>query len=81
LTNLAADWDLLQSLAQKSKGQLFSAEEAGKIVERLGRQVQRKVLREEGKPWHDEPLVWWVLGVLLALLTLEWSWRKWLDLP
>ena len=51
------------------------------LLDRLARHIQRTEYRDESKPWQDEPMVWWLLGVLLGLLTLEWAWRKWLDLP
>ena len=57
---------------------------AEEIVDRLARRVESKEQRDEGserRPWQDAPMVWWMLGVLLGLLTLEWGWRKWLDLP
>jgi hypothetical protein len=50
-------------------------------VDRLERRVARTEYRDESRPWQDAPMVWWMLGVLLGLLTLEWGWRKWLDLP
>ncbi len=81
MAELATDWDLLQALAQNSKGELYSSDQAQEVLQRLARRVQRRELREESRPWQDAPLVWWSLGGLIALLTLEWGWRKWLDLP
>jgi hypothetical protein len=43
--------------------------------------VPPRETRQDSRPWQDEPLVWWVLGVLVGLLALEWLWRKRLDLP
>ena len=50
-------------------------------MDRLQRARAAHGIVRETRPWQDEPLVWWMLGVLLGLLTLEWGWRKWLDLP
>jgi hypothetical protein len=81
MADVSTNWDLLHALAQASNGRFYRADEAGQIAERLAWRIQRRELREESRPWQDEPLVWWLLGGLLTLLTLEWSWRKWLDLP
>ncbi len=81
LLDLSTNWTVMQSLAERSGGKLFTAANVEEILDRLERRVERKESRDETKPWQDEPLVWWMLGVLLGLLTLEWGWRKWLDLP
>lgn len=80
LLDLSANWNLMQSLAERTGGQLYALDDALGIVERLARRVERVEYRDEQRPWQDEPMVWWMLGILLGLLTIEWSWRRWLEL-
>jgi hypothetical protein len=79
--DLATNWELLQSLAQTSGGQLFTAADADRLPELLASQVQRKETRTEERPWQDLPLAGWILSVLILFLTLEWSLRKLAGLP
>jgi hypothetical protein len=81
LLDLSTNWTLLENLASSSDGKLYTPENVKELLDRLERRVERTEIRSESKPWQDEPMVWWMLGVLLGLLTLEWGWRKWLDLP
>lgn len=81
LIDVATNWELLATLAEQTQGRLFSATDADQLPELLARQVERKERRREERLWRDEPLVWWVLSVLLALLTLEWVARKLAGLP
>ncbi len=81
LIEVATNWDLLQALADQSGGRLFTADNAEELPDLLARQVERKESRREERVWQDAPLVWWVLGLLLTLLTLEWILRKWTGLP
>lgn len=80
LLDLSTNWTVMQSLAERSDGKRYTPENVEEILERLARRIERKEHRDERKPWQDEPLVWWMLGVLLGLLTIEWAWRKWLEL-
>ena len=72
---------LLESLASASKGEVIEPEDVGRLAERLASQVQTRERRDEQKVWEDMPLVWYVLGVILTLLTLEWVSRKLAGLP
>lgn len=81
MLDLATNVSLMQSLAASSDGKLYTPLDVDQLPDRLARRIERKEHREESKPWQDEPMVWWLLGTLLSLLTLEWGWRKWLDLP
>lgn len=78
--DLSTNWDLMQDLAEKSDGRLYTPETIEGIIERLAQRIERTEERTVSKPWQDEPMVWWLLGVLLGLLTIEWAWRKFLDL-
>ncbi|HZZ78930.1 MAG TPA: hypothetical protein VFE62_10455, partial [Gemmataceae bacterium] len=81
LLDLSTNVGILQILAERSGGKLYSPDDVDGLVDRLERRIARTEYRDESKPWQDAPMVWWMLGVLLGLLTLEWGWRKWLDLP
>jgi hypothetical protein len=81
LLDLSANWLLMQTLADRSDGKLYTPENVEELLDRLARRIERTEHREETRPWQDEPMVWWLLGLLLGLLTMEWAWRKWLDLP
>lgn len=81
LLDLSTNWTLMQSLAQNSDGRLYTPANVEELLDRLARRIERKESRTESKPWRDAPAVWWMLGLLLGLLCVEWSWRKWLELP
>ena len=81
LVDLSTNWNVMQSLAERSDGKLYTAETVEEILERLERRIERKESRDESRPWQDAPWVWWLLGLLVGLLTAEWGWRRWLDLP
>jgi hypothetical protein len=80
LLDLSVNWNLMQALAERSGGRLYTPENVEEILERLARRIERKEYRDEQRPWQDEPLVWWMLGLLIGLLTIEWGWRRWLEL-
>lgn len=81
LLDLSTNWELLQGIAEQSQGRLFTPEDVEQVLEMLAQKVQPRESRQDSKPWQDEPMVWWLLGALIGLLTLEWLWRKGLDLP
>jgi hypothetical protein len=87
---LATNWTLLESVAAAGKGQVFTPEDAGRLVELLTKRVETREHRDEEKLWQDasdlkrgrdQPLVWVMLGVFLLLLTVEWVGRKLAGLP
>lgn len=81
LLDLGTNFALLQTLAERSDGKLFTPENVDELLERLARRVERKEHRDETKPWRDEPMAWWMMGLLVGLLCVEWGWRKWVELP
>jgi hypothetical protein len=78
---LATNWPLLEALAAKSGGRVIRPEETDRLLELLDERVVQHTQREEQRLWQDRPLAWWVLGLFLALLTLEWGGRKLAGLP
>jgi hypothetical protein len=74
---LATNWPLLEELAAKSGGKVYTADNAAELVNLLTRQTIQRVEHPERRLWE-----WWVtLAVVLALLTAEWVGRKWAGLP
>jgi hypothetical protein len=81
LLDLSPNWELLQGLAEQSQGRMFTPENVEQVLDLLAQTVQPREVRQDSRPWRDEPLVWWALGIFVSLLALEWLWRKALDLP
>ncbi len=81
LLDLSSDWSLAHGLADRTDGRVYSPESIDDLLDRLARRVEYTEQRDEYRSWRDAPYVWWLLGVLLALLTTEWIWRKSLELP
>jgi hypothetical protein len=81
MVDLATNWTLLESLANKSGGRVVTPENAASLVELLHRQAETFEHRDDQKLWQDQPLVWYVLGLFLVLLTVEWVTRKLAGLP
>lgn len=77
MIELGTNWPLLEEVAARSGGQVFTPESATQLVDLLVRQSVTHELRSEHRLWQ-----WWVtLVVVLVLLTLEWAGRKWAGLP
>jgi hypothetical protein len=76
MIDLETRWPLLEEIASKSGGKVFTAEDAHQLIDQL---TQQKVTKHER---HDQPLwQWWVmLAVVLSFLTVEWVARKWAGL-
>ncbi len=78
---LVVDWDLLETLAHQSHGQILTPDQIPQILNQLNSQSTRHEHHEELRAWQDQPLTYWFLGVFLVLLTLEWVVRKLAGLP
>jgi hypothetical protein len=77
MIDLETRWPLREEIAAKSGGKVFTAEDAGQLVELLVNQSVSRTERREQKLWQ-----WWVpLALVLTLLTVEWAARKWAGLP
>lgn len=76
-TDLERNDDLLQDLATRSGGQVYTPLDVNELAERLKNQGVEHVEHHEQKLWQ-----WWPLLVLIvALLTVEWVGRKMSGLP
>jgi hypothetical protein len=74
---LGTNWPLLEDLAVKSGGRVFTAEDAGELVRLLSGQSVRHVEHREQRVYQG----WLMLAVVVALLSLEWIGRKLAGLP
>jgi hypothetical protein len=77
MVELGANRPLLADLAERSVGQMFEAEDAGQLVEKLKKAIATRQLRSETRLWRSA----WTLLLFLALLTGEWVARKLVGLP
>jgi hypothetical protein len=77
MTDLATNFPLLEEIAAKSGGKLFTAETAGELADLLAGQAATRSVQTETKLWR----AWPTLAAFLVLLTLEWLGRKWAGLP
>jgi hypothetical protein len=77
LIDLETKWSLLEELASKSGGKVFTPEDASELADLLAAQSVPYVEHYEQRLWQ-----WWVvLVVVVSLLTLEWVGRKLAGLP
>jgi hypothetical protein len=77
MVELGTNWPLLEELAAKSGGKVFTAETAPELVDLLTRQTAMHTEHSEVRLWQ-----WWpTLALFLVLLTLEWVARKLAGLP
>jgi hypothetical protein len=83
MEQLAVDWLLLNNLSQKSGAgpEALTPDRLDDLLKTLESQAVDREQREERRLWQDEPLTWYLLGVLLTLLTVEWTVRKFAALP
>jgi hypothetical protein len=77
LLELQTRWPLLDEIAAKSGGKVFTPEDAAELVKLLAAKSIPHVERHEQRLWQ-----WWgLLAVVLGLLTVEWAARKLAGLP
>ncbi|MFO0866283.1 MAG: hypothetical protein U0744_16825 [Gemmataceae bacterium] len=79
--DLATNYALLSAIAEASGGRVVEIEEIDRLPSLLRKLVATKHERMESRPWHDAPWTWYLFSLLLGLLTLEWTGRKWAGLP
>jgi hypothetical protein len=68
---------LLEELASKSGGHVFTPDDVSGLMDRLTRRTLTYADRAERRLWQD----WWTLYLFLALVTAEWLGRKLAGLP
>jgi hypothetical protein len=77
MVELATNWPLLEELAAKSGGRVFTPENASELADLLTRQTATHTEHVEFRLWQ-----WWgTLVLFLVVLTLEWVARKVAGLP
>lgn len=77
LADLSANRELLEQIAAASGGKVYTPETLGGLTEAL---TARAATREETVRLPARRS-WWVLGLVAALLSVEWGLRKWSGLP
>jgi hypothetical protein len=77
MIELATNYTLLAELASKSRGQVYTPENASELVEKLTNETLTREYRTERKLWQE----WLTLVLFLVLLTAEWVGRKLAGLP
>ena len=73
LLDLSTNYPLLEELATITDGKVYTPETIDELIERL-RGETAVVEHRTVRPFRQS---WWVLGLILGLLTVEWSVRKW----
>jgi hypothetical protein len=77
MTDLATNFPLLEEIAAKSDGRVFTAETAAELADLLAAKAATRTVQTETKLWR----AWPTLFAFLGLLTVEWLVRKWAGLP
>jgi hypothetical protein len=77
LVVVSANDPLLQDMASTSGGELYRLETLPQLIDRLQRSPAMVEHRTE-RPFRKS---WWMLGLLVGLLSCEWAVRKWSGLP
>ena len=72
MLNLATNWERMKEIADKSGGELYSADRAGELLQKLQSRTATREETTDKNLWQS----WWLLVPLLCLLTLEWVIRK-----
>ena len=77
LLDLSTNKELLDEIAKKTGGEVYLAEDAGKLLEKLQSKKDQREHRYEKRLWQS----WLLMIPLLILLALEWGIRKLAGLP
>lgn len=76
IANTTADHQVLYNLAKRHNGEMFQANETEKLLNALLKREDIKPVIYNTKKLDDLINTWWIFGLLLTLLTLEWFMRK-----
>ncbi len=76
LLELSADVQLLQTIAEATKGEVFQADQYDALLKRLDRQTATIEERTE----YPARTSWLTLVLVVLLLVCEWALRKWVGL-
>src|SRR5207253_3319915 len=68
MVDLATNRPLLEDLANRSGGEVFEPEDAGKLIERLHKAIAVRQFRNEVRLGRSP----WTLVLFLLLLSIEW---------
>lgn len=76
IANTTADHQVLFNLAKRHHGELFQPSQLEQLVQTLNARDDIKPVIYNPKKLVDLINVWWIFGLLMGLLTLEWFLRK-----
>ena len=72
LLDLSTNWERMKELAQRTNGEMLTADQAGQIIEKLKSRSATETTTRDTQLWQS----WWLLIPLLCLITTEWVIRK-----
>lgn len=72
LLDLSTNWERMKEIANRSGGEVMSADQAGGIIEKLKSRTATETKQRDKQLWQS----WWLLIPLLCLITAEWLIRK-----
>ena len=76
MLNLAANWVRMKEISDATGGISVAVERAAAVIEHLKSRTATREISVDSRVSTS----WWLLLPLIALLTVEWSVRKWLGL-
>jgi len=76
-TRLRASHAMLKELSEMKDGQMFGKEQIDSIAQVLNDRGDLKPVLHTERKYIDFIDIWWVLIVILGLLSIEWFLRKW----
>lgn len=76
IANTTADHQVLFNLSKRHNGELFNPNELEKLAQVLNSREDIKPVIYNTKKLVDLINVWWIFGLLMLLLSLEWFLRK-----
>lgn len=77
MTELATNWSLLEEIAAKSAGKVYTPENVHELTERLTASSVKREVPIERKLWQE----WATLVIFLLFVSAEWIGRKMAGLP
>ncbi len=72
---------LLETLASMTGGETIALHDAERVLGLLESRMSPRQKHIEKKLWQDQPFTWYVLGVFLLFVSVEWIVRKSAGLP
>jgi hypothetical protein len=74
--NLVADHQMLNLISKKHNAKMFYPQQLDKLIESLKARDDIKTISHSEKRYNDLVNLWWIMLLLIALLSFEWFMRK-----